>query len=100
MKNFVFNFISGDKKKFRNGAELFNLIATCVAFDQRVTIILNENEDNMNFLLDVLKIPGKKDIVTYKKTLFGEISNYEGFRIKELSEVKVLIEQSDFYLEC
>ena len=100
MKSFVFNFISGDKKKFGNGAELFNLIATCVAFNQKVTIVLNENEDNMNFLLNVLQIPGEKEIITYQKISFGEISNYEGFRIKKLSEVKVIIEQSDFYLEC
>ena len=100
MKSFVFNFISGDKKKFGDGAELFNLIATCVAFDQKVTIVLNENEDNMNFLLDVLQIPGEKNIVTYKKTLFDKTCNYESFRIKKLNEVKVLIEQSDFYLEC
>ena len=100
MKSFVFNFISGEKKKFVNGAELFNLIATCVAFDQKVTIVLNENEDNMNFLLGVLQIPGEKNIVTYKKTLFDKTVNYESFRIKKLDEVKVLIEQSDFYLEC
>ena len=100
MKSFVFNFISGDKKKFGNGAELFNLISTCVAFDQKVTIVLNKKEENMNFLLDVLEIPGEKDIVTYQKTSFGEISSYEAFRIKKLSEIKLLKEQSDFYLEC
>ena len=100
MKSFVFNFISGDKKKFGDGAELFNLIATCVAFDQKVTIILNESGVNTNFLLDILQIPGEKNIVTYKKASFDKISNYESFRIKKLNEVKVLIEQSDFYLEC
>ena len=49
MKSFVFNFISGDKKKFGNGAGLFNLVATCVAFDQKVTIVLNKNERYNNF---------------------------------------------------
>ena len=57
-----------------------------------------EVPDLTDFIFDHML--GEKEIITYQKISFGEISNYEGFRIKELSEVKVLIEQSDFYLEC
>ncbi len=46
MKNFVFNFVSRDQKKFKSGEELFNLIATCLAFDQKVTIILDKAYGN------------------------------------------------------
>ena len=49
MKNFVFNFISGDQKKFESGEELFNLIATCLAFDQKVTVILDKIDGSALF---------------------------------------------------
>ena len=50
MKNFVFNFISGDLIKFESGEELFNLIATCLAFDQKVTVISDKTNGNTLFL--------------------------------------------------
>ena len=52
MKNFVFNFISGDQKKFESGEELFNLIATCLAFDQKVTVI-SDKEVGSTFFEDL-----------------------------------------------
>ncbi len=49
MKNFVFNFISGDQKKLESGEELFNLIATCLAFDQKVTVLSDKKDVNTLF---------------------------------------------------
>ena len=79
MKNFVFNFISGDQKKFENGEELFNLIATCLAFDQKVTVILD-------------KIDGS--------ALFKDLSENQNLNILKLEQASNLINKSDFYLEC
>ena len=79
MKNFVFNFISGDKKKFESGEELFNLIATCLAFDQKVTVILD-------------KIDGS--------ALFKDLSENQNLNILKLEQASNLINKSDFYLEC
>ena len=79
MKNFVFNFISGDQKKFESGEELFNLIATCLAFDQKVTVILH-------------KIDGSD--------LFKDLSENQNLNILKLEQASNLINKSDFYLEC
>ena len=79
MKNFVFNFISRDQKKLRSGEELFNLIATCLVFDQKVTIILDE---------------------TYGNELFKDLDNYKNLKILNLEQANNLIDKSDFYLEC
>ena len=79
MKNFVFNFISGDQKKFDSGEELFNLIATCLAFDQKVTVILD-------------KIDGS--------ALFKDLSENQNLNILKLEQASNLINKSDFYLEC
>ena len=79
MKNFVFNFISGDQKKFESGEELFNLIATCLAFDQKVTVILD-------------KIDGS--------ALFKDLSENQNLNILKLEQASKLINKSDFYLEC
>ena len=79
MKNFVFNFISGDQKKFESGEELFNLIATCLAFDQKVTVILD-------------KIDGS--------VLFKDLSENQNLNILKLEQASNLINKSDFYLEC
>ncbi|MCH2272394.1 MAG: hypothetical protein MK361_03170 [SAR86 cluster bacterium] len=79
MKNFVFNFISGDQKKFESGEELFNLIATCLAFDQKVTVILD-------------KIDGS--------ALFKDLSENQNLNILKLEQASNLINKSDFYLEC
>ena len=79
MKNFVFNFISGDQKKFESGEDLFNLIATCLAFDQKVTVILD-------------KIDGS--------ALFKDLSENQNLNILKLEQASNLINKSDFYLEC
>ncbi|MCS5548773.1 MAG: hypothetical protein NZ776_06495 [SAR86 cluster bacterium] len=79
MKNFVFNFISGDQKKFESGEELFNLIATCLAFDQKVTVIL----DNID-----------------GSALFKDLSENQNLNILKLEQASNLINKSDFYLEC
>ena len=79
MKNFVFNFISGDQKKFESGEELFNLIATCLAFDQKVTVILD-------------KIDGS--------AMFKDLSENQNLNILKLEQASNLINKSDFYLEC
>ncbi len=79
MKNFVFNFVSGDLKKFESGEELFNLIATCLAFDQKVTVILD-------------KIDGS--------ALFKDLSENQNLNILKLEQASNLINKSDFYLEC
>ena len=79
MKNFVFNFISGDQKKFESGEELFNLIATCLAFDQKVTVILD-------------KIDGS--------ALFKDLSENQNLNILKLEQASNLINKSEFYLEC
>ena len=79
MKNFVFNFISGDQKKFESGEELFNLIATCLAFDQKVTVILD-------------KIDGS--------ALFKDLSEYKNLNFLKLEQGNNLINNADFYLEC
>ena len=77
MKNFVFNFISGDRKKFESGEELFNLIATCLAFDQKVTVILD-------------KIDGS--------ALFNDLNENQNLNILKLEQASNLINKSDFYL--
>ena len=79
MKNFVFNFISGDRKKFESGEELFNLIDTCLAFDQKVTVILD-------------KIDGS--------ALFKDLNENQNLNILKLEQASNLINKSDFYLEC
>ena len=79
MKNFVFNFISGDQKKFESGEELFNLIATCLAYDQKVTVILDKIDGN---------------------TLFKDLSENQNLNILKLEQASNLINKSDFYLEC
>ena len=79
MKNFVFNFISGDQKKFESGKELFNLIATCLAYDQKVTVILDKIDGN---------------------TLFKDLSENQNLNILKLEQASNLINKSDFYLEC
>ena len=79
MKNFVFNFISGDLKKFESGEELFNLIATCLAFDQKVTVILDKTNGN---------------------TLFKDLSKNKNLNIVKLEQANKFINKSDFYIEC
>ena len=79
MKNFVFNFISGDEKKLESGEELFNLIATCLAFDQKVTIISN-----------------KKEVSVF----FKDFNVNKNLNILKLERATALINRSDFYLEC
>ena len=79
MKNFVFNFISGDRKKFESGEELFNLIATCLAFDQKVTVILDKMDGS---------------------ALFKDLSENQNLNILKLEQASKLINKSDFYLEC
>ena len=79
MKNFVFNFISGDQKKFENGEDLFNLIATCLAFDQKVTVI----SDKMN-----------------GRNLFKDLSENKNLDFLNLEQGNNLINNADFYLEC
>ena len=79
MKNFVFNFISGDQKKFESGEELFNLIATCIAFDQKGTVI----SDKMD-----------------KSALFKDLRENKNLNILKLEHANNLINKSDFYLEC
>ena len=79
MKNFVFNFISGDQRKFENGEELFNLIATCLAFDQKVTVILDKTNGN---------------------TLFKDLSENKNLNIVKFEQANKFINKSDFYIEC
>ena len=79
MKNFVFNFISRDQKKLRSGEELFNLIATCLVFDQKVTIILDK---------------------AYENGLFKDLGNNKNLKILNQEQANDLIDKSDFYLEC
>ena len=79
MKNFVFNFISGDQKKFENGEELFNLIATCLAFDQKVTVISDK---------------------TVGPNLFKDLSENKNLNFLKLEQSNNLINNADFYLEC
>ena len=79
MKNFVFNFISRDQSKLRSGEELFNLIATCLVFDQKVTIIVDK---------------------TYRNDLFEDLGNNKNLKILNLEQANDLIDKSDFYLEC
>jgi len=79
MKNFVFNFISRDEKKLRSGEELFNLVATCLVFDQKVTIILDK---------------------AYENGLFKDLGNNKNLKILNQEQANDLIDKSDFYLEC
>jgi len=79
MKNFVFNFISGDQKKFESGEELFNLIATCLAFDQKVTVILDKTDEN---------------------NLFKDLSENKNLNIQILEQASKFVNKADFYLEC
>tara|TARA_Y100000590_G_scaffold136961_1_gene156751 strand:+ start:14523 stop:14747 length:225 start_codon:yes stop_codon:yes gene_type:complete len=74
MKKFVFNFISGDKNKFNQGEELYNLVATCLAFEQDVFLITKENS-----LLSL------------------DLNNLRFVSPEEASQI---IDKSDFYLEC
>ena len=72
MKNFVSNFISVDESILYSGQDLFNLIATSIAFDQKVTALLHtqiNKEDDLNFLSDASKIPGRKRFILDKTTL-------------------------------
>ena len=79
MKNFVFNFVSRDQKKFKSGEELFNLIVTCLAFGQEVTVILDK---------------------TYGKDLFKDFGENKNLNILKLEQANKLLNNSDFYLEC
>ena len=79
MKNFVFNFISGNQKKFESGEELFNLIATCLAFDQRVTVIVDKTDG---------------------RALLKDLNENKNLYIVKSEQANNLIENSDFYLEC
>ena len=79
MKNFVFNFISGNQKKFESGEELFNLIATCLAFDQSVTVIVDKTD---------------------QRALFKDLSENKNLNFLKSEKAKNLIDNSDFYLEC
>ena len=79
MKNFVFNFISGDQKKLENGEDLFNLIATCLAFDQKVTVISDKTDG---------------------RNLFKDLSENTNLNFLKLEQGNNLINKADFYLEC
>ena len=79
MKNFVFNFISGDQKKLENGEDLFNLIATCLAFDQKVTVISDKMDE---------------------RNLFKDLSEDKNLNFLKLEQGNNLINKADFYLEC
>ena len=79
MKNFVFNFISGDQKKLENGEDLFNLIATCLAFDQKVTVISDKMDE---------------------RNLFKDLSENTNLNFLKLEQGNNLINKADFYLEC
>ena len=79
MKSFVFNFISGDPKKFKSGEELFNLIATCLVFNQKVMVILDES---------------------YEDGLLKELGENKNLKIFRPDQAQSLLDKSDFYLEC
>ena len=79
MKNFVFNFISGDQKKLENGEDLFNLIATCLAFDQKVTVISDKTDE---------------------RNLSKDLSENTNLNFLKLEQGNNLINKADFYLEC
>ena len=103
MKNFVFNFISGEQTKFQSGEELYNLVATCIAFDQNVSIILHEHivgEDSLNFLSEILEIPGQKRLISNTTTLLNEVKINNDIETMELKRIQEAINQADFYLEC
>ena len=90
MKNFVFNFISGEQTKFRSGEELYNLVATCIAFDQNVSIVLHEHiggEDGLNFLSEILEIPGQKQLIFNTTTLPNEVKINNDIKMMELKQI-------------
>ena len=103
MKNFVFNFISGEQTKFQSGEELYNLVATCIAFDQNVSIVLHEHidgEDGLYFLSEILEIPGQKRLISNTTTLLNEVKINNDIETMELKRIQEAINQADFYLEC
>ena len=90
MKSFVFNFISGEQTKFRSGEELYNLVATCIAFDQNVSIVLHEHiggEDGLNFLSEILEIPGQKRLIFNTTTLPNEVKINKDIEMMELKQI-------------
>ena len=74
MKTFVFNFTSCNKDKLLEGEELYNLISTCLAFEQNVILIAEENS-----------FPSL------------DANNLEIVRPDDANK---FIDKSDFYLEC
>ena len=70
----VVEALSGDKNKFNQGEELYNLVATCLAFEQDVFLITKENS-----LLSL------------------DLNNLRFVSPEEASQI---IDKSDFYLEC
>ena len=103
MKYFVFNFISGEQTKFQSGEELYNLVATCIAFDQNVSIVLHEHiggEDGLNFLSEILEIPGQKRLISNTTTLLNEVKINNDIETRDLKRIQEAINQADFYLEC
>ena len=90
MKSFMFNFISGEQAKFQSGEELYNLVATCIAFDQNVSIVLHEHiggEDGLNFLSEILEIPGQKQLIFNTTTLPNEVKINNDIKMMELKQI-------------
>ena len=90
MKSFMFNFISGEQTKFQSGEELYNLVATCIAFDQNVSIVLHEHiggEDGLNFLSEILEIPGQKQLIFNTTTLPNEVKINNDIKMMELKQI-------------
>ena len=90
MKSFMFNFISGEQTKFQSGEELYNLVATCIAFDQNVSIVLHEHiggEDGLNFLSEILEIPGQKRWIFNTTTLPNEVKINNDIKMMELKQI-------------
>ena len=90
MKSFMFNFISGEQTKFQSGEELYNLVATCIAFDQNVIIVLHEHiggEDGLNFLSEILEIPGQKQLIFNTTTLPNEVKINNDIKMMELKQI-------------
>ena len=103
MKHFVSNYISGEKSKFHLGEELYNLVATCIAFDQNVSIVLHEHidgEDGLYFLSEILEIPGQKRLISNTTTFPNEVKINNVLETVELKQIQEAINQADFYLEC
>jgi len=105
MKNFVLNFFSKDKSKFYTDGEVLNLILTALAFEQNVTLIINNEKEiskkeSLKFLSAIWEISEEFRVVFNQEKLIGKADINKKVELVTNNEIKELINKADYFVNC